>query len=51
MVLCAPNAASSSHMKRCAGFGNLACPEGMVCELGEGEPRFDGHGTCVPERL
>ncbi len=48
MVICAPNASSSSHMKRCAGFANWLCPENMRCEM-EPNHGFDAMGTCVPE--
>ena len=47
-VLCAVNAASSSNMKRCAGFANWACPEKMRC-VGVDPNVDDATGTCVPE--
>jgi hypothetical protein len=47
MVLCAPNASSSSNMKRCGGLANWACPEGMECDLGTRTREFDAMGTCV----
>lgn len=47
-ILCAPNAASSSHMKRCGGFANWACPERMRC-TGMDPNVDDAMGTCVPE--
>lgn len=46
-VLCAPNASSSSHMKRCAGLAGWICPENMRCEITE--KGFDVMGQCVPE--
>jgi hypothetical protein len=47
-ILCAPNASTSSHMKRCGGFGNWACPEKMRCD-GMDPNVDDAMGTCVPE--
>ena len=46
-VICAPNASSSSHMTRCAGYANWACPETMRCDMGN-DIVLDGMGVCVP---
>ena len=49
LVLCAPNASSTGHMKVCGGIANWACPENMTCELGpEAANTRDASGRCVP---
>jgi hypothetical protein len=47
-IHCAVNAASSSHMKRCGGLANWACPENMRCAFGpDAEKTDDALGSCV----
>lgn len=46
LVLCAPNSHTASHMTRCGGLGNWACPEDTQCHIPD--PRKDdAQGTCV----
>lgn len=48
-IHCSANAAYSSHMKKCAGYSNLGCPENMTCQLSEEAKRADdAFGDCVP---
>ena len=49
-VHCSADARFSSHMKKCAGFSNWACPEDMRCALSEEAQRADdAMGECVPK--